>query len=186
MKYLFSFSIVILLLTSFQQVKYLKTKVNDDITISLPQDFIAMSPEDISRNFLSSKDPVAAYTDFSRTVNLGINTAYSQWNKEDLEIMTSFYKSNIMQLYDEVQFITEEIKEINGKEFAVFEFVSSVADEEGTTVTQSAISKFVRIQYTIVNQKTLLLNFSCPARQRDKWAPIAKEILESVKISKTL
>ena len=100
--------------------------------------------------------------------------------------MNSFYKSNIMQLYDEVHFIIEEVKEINGKQYAVFEFVSSVSDEEGTTVAQSAISKYVRIQYTIVNSKTLLLNFSCPARQKDKWAPIAKQILESVKISKTL
>jgi len=186
MKYTLYLVVVFLLLSSFQQLKYVKTKVNDDITLSLPQDFTVMSPEDLSRNYLSSKEPLAAYTDYSRTVNLGINIAYSRWNEEDLEIMTSFYKSNIMQLYDEVQFITEEIKEINGKEFAIFEFIASVTDVDGTTITQSAISKYVRIEYTIVNQKTLLFNFTCPARQREKWAPISREILESVKISKTL
>lgn len=186
MKYFFTLSMMVFMLASFQAIKYVKTKVNDDITIMLPQDFTMMSPADLSRNYISSKQPLAAYTDLSRVVSLGINLAYSQWNEEDLEIMTSFYKSNIMQLYDEVQFITEEIKEINGKKYAVFEFIASVTDEEGTTVTQSAISKFVRIQYTIANRKTFLLNFSCPARQRDKWSPIAKEILESVKISKTL
>ena len=186
MKYFLPLSLVILMLFSFQMIKYVKTKVNDDITIMLPQEFTMMSPADLSRNYISSKEPLAAYTDQSRSVSLGINLAYSQWNEEDLEIMTSFYKSNIMQLYDEVQFITEEIKEINGKNYAVFEFIASVTDEEGTTVSQSAISKFVRIQYTIANKKTFLLNFSCPARQRDKWSPVAKEILESVKISKTL
>ena len=186
MKYFFSLAIILITLSSFQGGKFVKTKVNDDITLSLPQDFTLMGQDDLSRNYLSTKEPLAAYTDFSRTVNLGINIAYSQWNPEDLKIMNSFYKSNIMQLYDEVHFITEEIKEINGKQYAVFEFVSSVSDEEGTTVAQSAISKYVRIQYTIVNSKTLLLNFSCPARQKDKWAPIAKQILESVKISKTL
>ena len=100
--------------------------------------------------------------------------------------MKSFYKSTIMGLYDEVQFINEDIREINGRNFAVFEFLSTVVDEEGTTINPGAISKFVRIQYTIVESKTVLFNFSCPARQKDRWAPIAKEILESVKISKTL
>ncbi len=186
MKLFFLFLASFFILSSFQHVKYVKTKVNDDITISLPDDFTLMSSEDRNRKYVSSKDPVAVYTDFSRTVDLGINVAYSRWNKEDLEIMKSFYKSNIMGLYDEVQFITEEIKEINGKEFAIFEFVSQVTDEEGTTINQSAISKYVRIQYTIVKSKTVLFNFTCPARQKEKWAPVAKKILESVKISKTL
>lgn len=174
------------LFTSFQQIKYVKTKVNNDISLQLPEDFTPMSPEDLMLKYVSTKTPVAVYTDFSRSVDLGINVAYSRWNEEDLEIMRSFYKSNIMGLYSEVHFIKEEIENINGKDFAVFEFVSSVIDEEGTTVRQSSISKYIRIQYTIVKSKTVLFNFSCPASQKDKWAPVAKEILESVKISKTL
>ena len=86
-----------------------------------------------------------------------------------------------MGLYDEVQFITENIQEINGRNYVVFEFLSKVNDTEGTTIDQSSISKFIRIQYTIVNYKTVLFNFSCPARVKDKWALIAKESLESVK-----
>ena len=186
MRIFFPLLISFFFLSSFQQVKYVKTKVNDDIRMSLPEGFLLMSQEDLNNKYLSTKAPVAAYTDFSRVVDLGVNIAYSQWNNEDLEIMSSFYKSTIMGLYDDVQFITEEIQEINGKDFAVFEFVSTVTDEEGTTINQNAISKYVRIQYTIVKSKTVLFNFTCPARQKEKWAPIAKEILESVKISKTL
>lgn len=171
---------------AFQSVKFVKTKVDDNITLSLPQDFIPMSPEDLLNKYVSSKAPLAVYTDFNRSVDLGINVAYSRWNEEDLDIMQSFYKSNIMGLYDEVNFIKEGIEEINGRNFAVFEFVSSVNDEEGTTITQSSISKFVRIQYAIVNGKTILFNFSCPSRQKEKWSPIARQIMESVKISKKL
>ena len=71
-------------------------------------------------------------------------------------------------------------------QFVVFEFTSKVNETEGTTIDQSSISKFVRIQYTLVKSKTVLFNFSCPERVKEKWAPIAKESLESVKISKTL
>jgi len=174
------------LFTSFQQLKYVKTKANDDISLLLPEDFTPMSQEDLMRKYVSAKAPIAVYTDFTRSVDLGVNVAYSRWAEEDLEMMMSFYKSNIMGLYSEVHFTKEKIENINGKDFAVFEFVSSVIDEEGTTINQSAISKYIRIQYTIVKSKTVLFNFSCPARQKDKWAPVAKEILESVKISKTL
>jgi hypothetical protein len=173
-------------LTSFQKIRYVKTKVNESITLSLPEEFTMMQENELNRKYVSTKPPVAAYTDFSKTVDLGINIAYSRWNQEDLEIMKSFYKSNIMGLYDEVQFITENVQEINGRDFVVFEFLSKVNDTEGTTINNSSISKFVRIQYTIVKSKTVLFNFSCPARTKNKWAPVAQEILESVKISKTL
>jgi len=186
MKTKLSILFLILSLSSFQQVKLVKTKVNNAITIYLPQDFIAMGEADIETKYASAKLPVAGYTDFSRTVDLGVNVAYSQWNPEDLEIMRSFYKSNILGLYDEVQFIKEDVEEIGGYNFAVFEFVSSVNDNDGITVDQSPVSKYVRIQYTIIKGKTVLFNFTCPASQREKWAPISRQILESVKISKTL
>ena len=186
MKQFFILFVSCILFISFQQVKYVKTKVNDDISLLLPSEFTLMSQADLNTKYASSKTPIAVYTDFSRYVDLGVNVAYSRWNEEDLEIMKSFYKSNIMGLYNEVQFIKEDIENINGKDFAVFEFISSVYDEEGAAPNQNAISKYVRIQYCISKSKTVLFNFSCPARQKDKWAPVAKQILESVKISKTL
>jgi hypothetical protein len=70
--------------------------------------------------------------------------------------------------------------------FAVFEFISVVRDEEGTTLQQAVTSRYTRIHYGIINHKTLLLNFSCPTSQQTKWAPIAQRVLESAKINKTL
>jgi hypothetical protein len=174
------------LLFPFQQSRFVKTKVTDGISLLLPEDFVPMSQEDLMRTYLSAKPPVAVYTDYSRSVDFGVNVANSTWTEDDLEIMKSFYKSTIMGLYNEVQFINESIENINGKDFAVFEFVGSVYDEEETSISRGAISKYVSIQYGIVKGKTVLFNFSCPASHKDKWIPIAKEILNSVKISKTL
>jgi hypothetical protein len=145
-----------------------------------------MDQVELNRKYVSAKPAVAAYTDYSKEIDLGINIAYSRWNQEDLEIMKSFYKSNIMGLYNEVQFITENIQEINGRDFVVFEFVGSVIDTEGTSFVEGAINKFIRIQYTIVQGKTVLFNFSCPERVKEKWIPVVSQIMESVKISKTL
>ncbi|MCK5704948.1 MAG: hypothetical protein KAI29_27540, partial [Cyclobacteriaceae bacterium] len=98
MKSLFILFLSIILFSSFQQAKYVKTKVNESITLLLPEDFTLMSQADLRTKFASDKAPVAAYTDFSRSVDLGVNVAFSRWNAEDLEIMKSFYKSNIMGL----------------------------------------------------------------------------------------
>ena len=179
-------SLILFVSIPLQQLKYVKTKVNDDITLMLPEEFTLLTQAELNRKYVSSKAPVAVYSDFSKEVDLGVNVAFSRWNQEDLAIMKSFYKSNIMGLYDEVQFLQEEIQEIDGKQFVIFEFLSTVRDTEGTTINQSPISKYVRIHYTIVNYKTVLFNFSCPARVKEKWAPIAQSILESAKISKTL
>jgi len=167
----------------FQQMKYIKTKVSDSITLSLPEGFRLLEKSEIDRKFVAAKAPLAAYTDnMSGTVDIGVNVAFSQWNPGDLEIMRSFYKSNIMGLYDEVRFITEDVVEVDGVKYAVFEFVSVVKDEEGTSYDQNVTSKYTRIHYGIVNRKTLLLNFTCPASQQNAWAPVAKYVLESVKI----
>ncbi len=186
MKIIFILILSSSLLFPIQQSKFVKTKVSNGISLLLPGDFIPVSEEDLMRKYLSAKPPVAVYTDYSRTIDFGVNVAYSKWNEEDLEIMQSFYKSNIMGLYSEVQFINESVEMINGKNFAVFEYVCDVYDEEETSINRGTISKYVSIQYAIVKGKTVLFNFSCPASQKEKWIPIAKEILGSVKISKTL
>ena len=169
-----------------QQTKLVKTKVHDAITMSLPEDFVPMSETEIIDRYVSARTPAAAYTDYSRVVDLGINIASSLWHEKDLHIMTSFYKSTIMQMYDNVQFLDETIEEINGRDYVVFEFLASVSDEEGVTVQQRSISKYIRIQYTILNRKIVLFNFSCPFHLKDKWSPIAQQMLRTVKISKTL
>ena len=177
---------LILVFSSFQKIKYVKTKINDDISISLPADFVMMDETELNRRFVSAKKPLAMFTDYARTVELGVNMAYSRWRPDDLDIMKSFYKSNIMGLYDEVNFLQEGIENINGRDFAVFEFVSVIRDDDDTAFRPRATAKFTRIQYTIVNYKTVLFNFTCDARQKDQWIPIARHIMSSVKISKTL
>ncbi len=181
---LFALTIVtIFIFMGFQQMKYIKTKVNDSITLSIPEGFHILEKSEIDRKYVAAKAPLAAFTDnTSGMVDIGVNVAFSQWDPEDLEIMKSFYKSNIMGLYDEVSFITEEVIEVDGEKYAVFEFVSVVKDEEGTSFDQTATSKYTRIHYGIINRKTLLLNFTCPASQQTVWAPVAKHVLESVKI----
>lgn len=175
-----------LFLFAFQSVKLTKTKIGKSITVSLPDSFILMTQSEINLKYVSPREPLALYSDETRNVDLSVNVAFSKWNANDLELMQSFYKSNIMGLYDEVHFIKEKIEDINGRKFAVFEFISAVKAESNSPVSEIGVGRYTYIQYAIVNGKTVLFNLSCPTHLKDKWSPIAREIMNSVKIKDSL
>lgn len=159
-----------------------KVKVDENITVDLPEDFQRLPEAEINLKYVSSKQPLAVYSDRSRQVDFSVNVAFSRWNPEDLDIMRGFYKSSIMGLYDEVRFINESVEEINGRKYVVFEFVSTIKSDEDAILNTSNISKYTYIQYTIVNYKTVLFHFNCPFMTRDTWSDTAGSIMRSVKV----
>lgn len=185
-KAVFILPFIFVLLSSFQSAKLVKKKIGDAITMEIPEDFVLVSEQEVRQRNISDKQPLAYYTDQSGDVDLVINLAFSRWRSTDLEMMRSFYKSNILGLYDQVNFIRDDVEEVNGKSFAVFEFISKTEDERNLSIGGNAISKYVYIEYTIVNHKTLLCTFSCPAHLKDYWQGTAKKMMDSINISKTL
>jgi len=169
-------------LALFQSVPLVKVKVDDNITVSLPEDFQRLSEAEVNLKYISSKQPVAVYSDRSKVVDFSVNVAFSKWRPEDLEMMRGFYKSNIMGLYDEVQFINESVEEINDRKYVVFEFVSTVRADEDEILNTESISKYTYIQYAIVNYKTVLFHFNCPYLIKDQWSNVAGDIMQTVRI----
>jgi hypothetical protein len=116
----------------------------------------------------------------NRLVELGVNRSYSVWADGDYNMMHDVYKSSILQLYDEVEFMKEEIVQIKKQIFVVFEFVSQIKPDEGTS--SGPISKYTYLQYTVHNDQTLVFNFNCPRHAMDEWQDTANEIMNSVVI----
>lgn len=156
-----------------------REKITDDISMKIPSDFIAMVESERNRKYISAKEPVALFTNSDRTVDLGINLTSSSWNANDLVILKDFYKANILNLYNEVAFLQDEIITIDNRTFIAFEFNSKVVDDRGLG---RPIAKYTYILYTIKNDKILLFNFSAPFRFRQVWQPIAQEMMNSIKI----
>ena len=163
------------------QGKLLKTKVNDDITMLLPQEFTSMSDGERIDKFVSSRTPLAIYTSQDRTVDFAINTNIMPWVDGDEEKLRSFYKGTYETLFDEVKYFQDTVKEINGKKFIVFEFESSLADENAFSGTKKE-SYYSYIQYTSYKNQVLLFNFGCKPRQMREWQPVAGEMMESVRV----
>ena len=159
-----------------------KTKINDHITLQLPESFSPLNEQEVNKKFISYRKPLAIYSDPGRVVDFGINVSVTQWGEEDLPLMKDFFKSTIYSLYDTIEMIDERITEVNDRPFVVFEFLSSVKSEDNAFMQNNDIHKYSYLQYALVNGKTLLFNFTCPAGLRSKWDNVADEMMKSIEI----
>ncbi len=157
-----------------------RKKVTDDVSMKIPETFISMTDGERNQKFISYRTPIAMYTNVERTVDLGINITSSEWSTGDLQVLKDFYKSNILNLYTEVDFVQDDIVLIGQREFIVFEFASKVYEEN--SFRREVISKYTYIQYTLYGDKVLLFHFSAPRQLQEKWQGFAAEMMQSVRI----
>ena len=166
-----------------QDVKLGKVNLNDEISVKLPKDFTPMTLEDQQQRVYSHRKSIALYTSLDRYVEFGANISYSKFRSEDIQLMKEFYKSNIANLYSDVEFYTDDVVTINGREFAVFSFSSLVTDIDSSSGgSLTPISRYTYIAYTVADGNTYLFHITAPIRQRQKWEPLAAEIMQTIKI----
>jgi len=175
----------IILIISFsssksQDIKFVKAKINKEITVSIPEDFYPMPFEDIRQRVVSYRKALALYSDTDRLVEFGVNKAFSKWSTNDIELLHSFMKASLLNLYTEVEMMDEGIIEVNGKDYIFFEFNSRL---DGTADSKLApIKKYSLLYYTLDKGQTILFTFSCRPNDQTYWQPVAKRIMSSIKI----
>lgn len=165
------------------QVKLVKTKVNEHITVSLPESFYPMSDSDQAQRFPSVRQPIGAYTNSSRMVDFSIKESATKWRTSDLEIARDFFKASLVNMYDRVTFLREgEIEEINKNKYAVFELETRINGDQYDKQKNDPIRKYVYVQYLLINGKTLVFTFTTPMQMKEEWQATAREIMQSIKV----
>ncbi len=166
--------------------KLVKTKIGDDITVNLPDTFFAMTEQDMAQRLPSVRQPVGAYTNEDRLVDFSVNISATRWRSTDIEIAKDFFKASVVELYDRVDFINEEIKIIDDKRYIIFEFDSRINGDKYTLDQQGAVRKYSYILYLLINGKTIVFSFNCPIQLKDKWVDIAPKIMNSIKVKNSI
>ncbi|HLF34233.1 MAG TPA: hypothetical protein VI583_08345 [Cyclobacteriaceae bacterium] len=169
-------------LATFQGTRFYKTKIDKRINLLVPSDFVPVPPDEISTKFISYRTPLAVYTNMTAEIEFGINTSVSRWRDTDIEMVRSFYKTNIASLYDDVRFLREEISLVNKRQFIIFEFISTLNPEERSVLNDRPVTKYTYIQYAVVRGTVYVFDFSSPSEQKDFWRPVVQTVMESVKI----
>jgi hypothetical protein len=163
---------------------FVRTSIYEGISVALPQSFRPMTDAQLQETYQAARRPLAAYTDPNRQVAFGLNVSNTRWQPGDLPMLKDFYRASLLELYDEVTFLTEAVQEVDGQPFAVFEFVSVVrpAEDETSFVEQKPIRRYTYVQYTVHQQKTWVFDFSGPARDQATWQPVAQHMMQSVRM----
>ncbi len=162
--------------------KLVKTKITENIIVMLPKSFFEMTPSDIAQRYPSVRKPIGAYTNEERLVDFSVNVSATQWRSGDVKIAKDFFKASIINLYDRVDIINEEIKTIGDRQFIVFEFDSRINGDQRALGNAEPIRGYSYVQYLIVKGKTIVFSFNCPAQRKELWQETARKVMNSVNI----
>jgi len=157
-----------------------KTEINQDITLLVPSEFLAMGPQDIRSKFISYREPIAGFTSEDRSTDLVVNVSKTPWSNQDMELLKDFYENNIRNLFDQVEFHRNQTEEINGRQYAVFEFTSTVKGDPNSLRNQAPIHDYRYVMYTVEDFEVFVFTFYCPARVREKWQATAHQIMSNI------
>lgn len=167
---------------SFSEPKLVKTKISDDITVLVPKTFRPMDEMDLVQRYPSVRRPVAAYTNMEREVDFSVNISATQWPDGDIAIAQKFFKAGISNLFDDVEMIAEEIREVHGQQFIFFEFESRVRGDRRELGLESPVMRYTCQQYLVQPGRTLVFSFSCPRRIRADWQTSAHKMMEGIRV----
>lgn len=174
------FSVLLITLVN-DQPKLVKTKLENGITISVPEGWKPMDALDFTERYPSVRAPIAAYTDTERTTDFSVNVSATQWPDANLELAQRFFKASIMNMFDRVEILKEGIHEVNGKKFIYFEFESRVNGTRVKDVQLNSVARYNFIQYLVEPKRTLVFSFSCPNRERENWQATANAMMKAIK-----
>jgi hypothetical protein len=162
--------------------KLVKTKISSDITVSIPSELMAMTPDDIALRHPSVRKPIAAYSDADRMIDFSIKTSATQWPDANVEMSMKFFKAGVYNLYDRVEMINEGIQEIHKKNYIFFEFDSRINGDQRSLGDQDSILKYTYVMYLVEKNRTLVITFSCPDHLKEDWQETARAVMMSLHI----
>ena len=185
-----TFAILLLLLAQLafaggtkKKLKMVKTQVDKNVSLKLPEEFTIMSDNDIAKKYPAYRKPVATYTNEDRIIDFGFNVSNNRWGN-NIGLLKTFYKATIMNMYDKVDWIQDTIVTHKKRNFIAFEFVSENIGKE-TDRQLPPISYYHYVMYTLVKNEVYIFNYTVPIRQKDNWQPVGHIIMNSIKISTT-
>lgn len=180
MKILLSFCLLLALTSFAPKPKLTTVKVAPGLSVGVPQGFAPLPDAGIAVKFPAARKPLAVFTNPAGRVDYSISARPTTFGP-DYNILLPMYKASVQRLYTKVEFLTQETRKINGHEFAVLEFVSTLTDNR-RNVQQAAIRKYEYIMYGVQGEQLYIFSFSVPAEEQKQWQPIAQATMAAVEL----
>ena len=176
------FALFLLVLSTSDQPKLVKTKVAEGITVSIPEGWRPMDGLDFADRYPSVRAPIAAFTNEDRLVDFSINISATRWPDANLILAQQFFKASLSNMFDRIEIIDEGIREVRGKKFIFFELESRLNGTRAKQELSDPVLRYTYIQYLVEPGRTLVFSFNCHRRLKDEWQPVARAMMKSLKV----
>lgn len=150
----------------------IKSLLNDKVELKIPKDFDIMPGKLMKLKYPSERRPTLVYSNETGGINVALSLTQNQASQQ----MIPAYKDNFVQtfknLYPSAEWKDSGVKTINGRKVGYLELITPAIDTEIYNL----------MFFSDLDGKLLLCTFNCTKKSIDEWTPIAKEIMNSLKI----
>ena len=175
-----SLLLLFLALTAFgPKPKLTNVKLGSGLTVGVPATFMPLPDDGIAVKYPSPRKPLAVYSNPSGRVDYSVAVRPTTFESMDYAVLLKIYKSSIQRLYTKVEFLKEDIRTVNGRDFIYFEFVSTVSDA-GRARQLAPIKRYQAVQYAIQGQQLYVFTFVAPAEEQAQWQPTAQAVMNAI------
>ena len=175
-----AFLLLFFALTAFApKPKLTTTKLGTGLTVGVPAGFAPLPDDGIAVKYPSPRKPLAVFSNASGRVDFSVALRPTTFESFDYGVLIKIYKSSIQRLYSKVDFIKEDIRTVNGRDFMYFEFISTVTDaRRGSQL--APIRKYQAVQYAIQGSQLFVFTFVAPAEEQAQWQPTAQAVMNAI------
>ncbi|TFZ68885.1 hypothetical protein E4631_02155 [Hymenobacter sp. UV11] len=171
---------VVLTLTSFGPKPKLTTvKLAPGLSVAVPQGFTPLPDAAIAAKFPSPRKPLAVFSNPSGRVDYSVGVRPTTFGP-DYNILLPMYKASVQRLYTKVEFLTQEVRKVNGRDFVALEFISTLTDSRRLAIALAPVRKYEYIEYAVQGEQLYIFSFSAPAEEQAQWRPVAQAALGDI------
>ncbi len=146
--------------------------LNERIELKIPKNFKIMSEELINIKYPSQRRPTLVYSNESGGINVALNLTQNKASQQEIVAYQNNFVQTFKNLYPSAEWKDNGVKTINGKKVGYLELVTPAIDTEIYNL----------IFFTDLDGKLLICTFNCTRKDINKWTPVAKEIMNSLKL----
>ncbi|MEJ9214972.1 hypothetical protein P4S83_10790 [Aneurinibacillus thermoaerophilus] len=150
-----------------------KNLLENKVKIPLPKTFTIMSPEMASLKYPSERRPELIYTNETASINMAFSHTQNPLNDTDM----GAFKNSMVQILRQTQplarWFEEGIRNVNGKNIGFCEFLAPSFDA----------NIYNLLFFVELEGRALLCIFNCVEEEMKSWKPIARGIMDSLKIT---
>ncbi|AMR28953.1 hypothetical protein A0257_18835 [Hymenobacter psoromatis] len=174
--------LAVLALTSFgPRPKLTTVKLVPGLSVAVPQGFAPLPDAAIAAKFPSPRKPLAVFSNPSGRVDYSVSARPTTFGP-DYNILLPMYKASVQRLYTKVEFLTQEVRKVNGREFVALEFVSTLSDSRRSAGALAPVRKYEYIEYAVQGEQLYIFSFSAPAEEQAQWRPVAQAALGDINL----